>query len=89
MHGKVCLVTGANSGIGRATALGLAERGATVVLVCRDEECGGPVLAEIERQGGSGTATLLAADLSSQRQVRAAAAAFLECFDRLDVLINN
>lgn len=89
MQGKVCLVTGASSGIGRATALGLAERGATVVLVCRDEECGGPVLAEIERQGGSGTATLLAADLSSQRRVRAAAAAFLECFDRLDVLINN
>lgn len=89
MHGKVCLVTGANSGIGRVTALGLAERGAIVVLVCRNEESGGPVLDEIERQGGSGTATLLTADLSSQRQVRAAAAAFLARFDRLDVLINN
>ena len=87
MHGKVCLVTGANSGIGRVTALGLAERGATVVLVCRNEESGAAVLDEIGRQGG--TATLLTADLSSQRQVRAAAAAFLERFDRLDVLINN
>ena len=87
MHGKVCLVTGANSGIGRVTALGLAERGATVVLVCRNEESGGPVLEEIERQGG--TATPLTADLSSQRQVRAAAAGFLERFERLDVLINN
>ncbi|MDE0392461.1 MAG: SDR family oxidoreductase [Rhodospirillales bacterium] len=89
MHGKVCLVTGASSGIGRAAALELAERGATVVLVCRNEERGAPVLAEIERRSGSGTATLLTADLASQRQVREAAAAFLERFDRLDVLINN
>ena len=89
MHGKVCLVTGANSGIGRVAALGLAERGAAVVLVCRSEERGAPVLDEIERQGQGGTATLLTADLSSQRQVRAAAAAFRDCFDRLDVLINN
>ena len=88
MRGKVCLVTGANSGIGRVTALGLAERGAAVVLVCRDEESNAAVLDEIERCG-SGTATLLTADLSSQRQVRAAAAAFRERFDRLDVLINN
>ena len=89
MNGKVCVVTGASSGIGRVTALGLAERGATVVLVCRNEDRGAPVLDEIERRGGNGTATLLTADLSSQRQVRAAAAAFLERFDRLDVLINN
>ena len=89
MHGKVCVVTGASSGIGRVTALGLAERGATVVLICRNEERGGPVLEEIERRGGSGNATLLTADLSSQRQVREVAAAFLERFDRLDVLINN
>ena len=88
MRGKVCLVTGANSGIGRVTALGLAERGAAVVLVCRNEEGNAAVLDEIERRG-SGTATLLTADLSSQRQVRAAAAAFRERFDRLDVLINN
>ena len=89
MRGKVCIVTGASSGIGRVAALRLAERGATVVLVCRNEERGAPVLEEIVRRGGSGTATLLTADLSSQRQVREAAAAFLARFDRLDVLINN
>ena len=76
MDGKVCVVTGASSGIGRVTALGLAERGATVVLICRNEERGGPVLEETERRGGSGSATLLTADLSSQRQVREVAAAF-------------
>ena len=89
MHGKVCVVTGASSGIGRVAALGLAERGAAVVLVCRNEERGAPVLEEIEQRGGAGSATLLTADLSSQRQVRQVAAAFRERFDRLDVLINN
>ena len=89
MHGKVCVVTGANSGIGRVAALSLAEQGATVVLVCRNEERGAPVLEEIERRGGVGSATLLTADLASQRQVRDVAAAFLERFDRLDALINN
>ena len=87
MHGKVCVVTGASSGIGRVTAFGLAARGAEVVLICRNEERGVPVLEEIERRGGS--ATLLTADLSSQQQVREAAAAFRARFDRLDVLINN
>ena len=88
MQDKVCLVTGANSGIGRVTAIGLAKRGATVVLVCRNEERGGPVLEEI-RRNGRGSAALLVADLASQRQVRAVAAAFLARFDRLDVLVNN
>ena len=89
MQGKVCVITGASSGIGRVAALELAERGATVVLICRNEAGGAPVLEEMERRGGSGSATLLTADLSSQRQVRQVAADFLERFDRLDVLINN
>ena len=89
MQGKVCVITGASSGIGRVAALELAERGATVVLICRNEAGGAPVLKEIERRGASGSATLLTADLSSQRQVRQVATAFLERFDRLDVLINN
>ena len=88
MHGKVCVVTGANSGIGRATALGLAGRGATVVLVCRSHARGAPVPEEI-RCGGSGAADLLIADLASQGQIRAVAAAYLKRFDRLDVLVNN
>ena len=89
MRGKVCVVTGASSGIGRATALGLAAQGATVVLICRSEARGAAVLEEIERRSGTGSATLLAADLASQRQVRRVAAAFLARFDRLDVLVNN
>ena len=88
MQGKVCAVTGANSGIGRATALGLAARGAKVVLICRSESRSAAVLEEIRRTG-TGRATLLVADLASQRQVRAVAAAYRERFDRLDVLVNN
>ena len=87
MNGKVCVVTGANSGIGRVAAIDLAGRGATVVLICRSHARGSPVMEEIEKRGGN--AALLIADLASQRQVREVTAAFLKRFDRLDVLINN
>lgn len=86
-NGKVCVVTGAGSGIGRATALGLAREGADVVLMCRRVEEGEPVLRRILRHGGK--ASVLAADFTSLDQVRDAAATFLARNDRLDVLINN
>ena len=89
MHGRVCVVTGASSGIGRATALGLAARGATLVLVCRDEARGNAVAEEIARAGCEGSATLLLADLASQTQVRAVAAEIRARFERVHVLINN
>ena len=89
MHGKVCVVTGANSGIGKATALGLAQLGATVVLVCRSQSRGAAALAEIKQRSGNGSVALLVADLGSQQQVRRVAAAYRQQFDRLDVLVNN
>ncbi len=89
MHGKVCVVTGANSGIGKETALGLAQLGATVVLVCRSRERGAAALAEIKQRSGNDSVALLVADLSSQRQVRWVVVAFRQEFDRIDVLINN
>ncbi len=89
MHGKVCVVTGANSGIGKETALGLAQLGATVVLVCRSQERGAAALAEIKQRSGNDSVALLVADLSSERQVRRVAAAYRQQFDRLDVLVNN
>ena len=54
MNGKVCLVTGANAGIGQATALGLAQLGATVIMVCRSRERGGIDGSELIVRGHHG-----------------------------------
>src|SRR4249919_692350 len=89
MDGKVCLVTGATAGIGRVTATELARRGATVVLVGRNAERGAQVTTEIARETGKQSLEFLAADLSSQAQVRDLARRFLARHSRLHVLVNN
>ena len=89
MEGKVCLVTGANAGIGKATALGLAQRGATVVMVSRNRERGEAAQAEIRHQSGNELVDLLLADLSSQAEIRRLAAEFKRQYGQLHVLINN
>lgn len=89
MSGKTCVVTGANSGIGRETALGLAVLGAQVVIVCRNREKGQVALEEIRRESNSSQVDLLIADLSSQASIRALAAQIQQQYSRLDVLINN
>jgi NAD(P)-dependent dehydrogenase (short-subunit alcohol dehydrogenase family) len=89
LRGKTCLVTGANSGIGRATALGLAKRGATVVMVCRNEEGGRAVQADIAIQSGNKSVDLFIADLARQSAVRQLAEVFAAKYARLHVLINN
>jgi NAD(P)-dependent dehydrogenase (short-subunit alcohol dehydrogenase family) len=89
MQGKTVLVTGANQGIGKATALALAEKGARVVLVSRSREKGLAALADIQAASGSKEVELLVADLSSLAQVRRLAAEFKAKHDRLDVLVNN
>lgn len=70
MQGKVCLITGANSGIGKATSLGLAHMGATVVMVCRDRARGEEAQREIRMKSGNDAVDLLIADLSSQQSIR-------------------
>jgi NAD(P)-dependent dehydrogenase (short-subunit alcohol dehydrogenase family) len=89
MHGKICLITGANRGIGKATTLELARLGATVVMVSRDQELGTAARSEIVDATGNQTVELLVADLASLSQVRQLAASFLERHDRLHVLVNN
>ena len=89
MTGKVCLVTGANAGIGKATALGLARMGATVVMVCRNRERGESARAEIAAKSGSRNVDLLIADLSSQGSIRKLARAFTSRYPQLHVLLNN
>ena len=89
ISGKTCLVTGASSGLGKETALGLARAGAMVLLVARDRERGEAAAAEIRQRAPAGEVELFLADLASQSQVRELAAQVLERHQRLDVLINN
>ncbi len=89
LRDKVCLVTGANSGIGQATTLGLAKRGATVVMCCRNAERGQAARDEIARASGNESVDLLMADLASQAAVRRLADEFKVKYPRLHILINN
>ncbi|MFC1404796.1 MULTISPECIES: oxidoreductase [Streptacidiphilus] len=82
--GRIALVTGANTGLGLQTATVLAERGATVVLACRN-----PRKAEAAAAAIGGRTELLALDLASLDSVRAAAAEAHQRFDHLDLLIDN
>jgi retinol dehydrogenase-14 len=89
MGEKVCLITGATSGIGKATAMGLAIMGASVVMVGRDRGRGEAAMAEIKESSGNASVDLMLADISSQENIRRLADVFKEAYPRLDVLINN
>jgi NAD(P)-dependent dehydrogenase (short-subunit alcohol dehydrogenase family) len=89
MEGKICLVTGATSGIGLVTALGLAQRGATVVLAARNSEKAAAAATRIRDETGNTSVAVLLADLSVQAEVRRLAQGFLSSYPRLDVLVNN
>lgn len=87
--GARVLVTGGNTGIGKATAIGLARLGAEVVITSRNRERGEAAVAEIGAAAGVDDIALVELDLASLASVRAAAADVLARYDRLDVLINN
>ncbi len=89
MKGRVCLVTGASSGIGKATAAAMAALGATVVMVCRDETRGRAARAGVVSASGSESVDLMKADLSSLESVRGLAAEYGRKYPRLDVLVND
>lgn len=84
---KVCIVTGAASGIGRATAERLASEGGRVCLVDRNKEKGEVVAAGIANSGGQ--ALFLAADVAEAKEVRATVQAIVEQCSRIDILVNN
>jgi len=89
MRGRVCLVTGASNGIGKAAAIRLSKMGASLVLLCRDRDLGENAMAEISLRSGNEDIDLLLCDLGSLRQVRTAAAMFLDSGRPLHVLLNN
>ena len=89
MKNKVVLITGANRGIGKATAIALAKLGATVVIGCRNEKKGLEAVRDIRRASNNPEVDLLLIDLASQRSVREAVEEFKNRYYHLDVLINN
>jgi len=89
VHGRVCAVTGASSGLGFETALALARMGATVALLCRSEERGARARDLIAAQTGSDALHVVRCDHANLDTVRAAAGELLERFDALHVLVHN
>lgn len=86
---KICLVTGATSGIGQETARALAQQGMTVVIVGRNEQKSAGTVVAIKAATGNPNVSYLLADFADQAAIRRLAAEFKERYDRLDVLINN
>lgn len=89
MQGKVCLVTGANHGIGRAVTEGLARQGATIVMVCRNRESGESAKSQIAAATGNHRLELLIADFAVQAEVHRLAEEMRARHQRLDVLVSN
>jgi NAD(P)-dependent dehydrogenase (short-subunit alcohol dehydrogenase family) len=89
MEGKTCVITGASSGIGKASAEQLASMGARVIMVCRSPKKGERAKAEVERKSGSQSVELMNADLASFASVRTFAEEYAKNHDSLHVLLNN
>lgn len=86
---RVWIVTGANSGIGKAIALGLARLGGTVVMACRDRSRAELAQREIVQGSGNPKVTLMTVDLASQASIQAFTDEFTQDYRRLDGLVNN
>ncbi|MFX1241762.1 MAG: SDR family oxidoreductase [Promethearchaeota archaeon] len=89
MEGKVCIITGANSGIGKETALALAKMNATVVMLCRNKQRGEKAQKEIIEQSKNKNVDLLLCDLSSLKDIKNLISEFKNKYEKLHVLINN
>jgi NAD(P)-dependent dehydrogenase (short-subunit alcohol dehydrogenase family) len=89
MDRRTCVITGANSGIGRAAAIQLAREGWHVVLACRSRERSETALREVEAAGGAGSARLMLVDLSSQASIRRFAGELQDAYERLEGLLHN
>lgn len=89
MRGKVCLITGATSGIGKATSLALAQKSASLVLIARNEEKAAQLKQLIKTETGNEDVDLIIGDLASQAEIRRIAQTFVDSGKPLHVLLNN
>ncbi|XP_038128424.1 dehydrogenase/reductase SDR family member 13-like [Cyprinodon tularosa] len=88
LHGKTVIITGSNTGIGKATAIEMAKRGARVTLACRSKQREA-ALQDVKRESGSNKVVFMQLDLGSLKSVHSFAENFLKSEPRLDILINN
>lgn len=89
LKNKTIIITGANSGIGKAASMQLAGMGANVVMLCRSKERGEQALQDVRSVARGGSVELILVDMASQKSVRNAVKEFLSNHTRLDVLIHN
>jgi NAD(P)-dependent dehydrogenase (short-subunit alcohol dehydrogenase family) len=89
MKNRICLVTGGNSGVGKAIALGLSKLGARVVILCRDKTRGSLAVDEIRSKSGNNNVDLALVDLSSRESIYGFVEYFKQNYDGLHVLSNN
>ncbi|WP_440999687.1 SDR family oxidoreductase [Fodinibius sp. SL11] len=86
---KLCIVTGANSGIGKETARNFTAKGAYVIMICRSKKRAEAARQEIIEDTGNTRIKIILADLSIQQDVQDAAEQISNEFDQIDVLVNN
>ena len=89
MTNKTVLITGGNNGIGKATAIGLAKKGANVIIACRNQSKGEQAVEDIKSASNNENISLIICDLSDLESVRKCADMFKKQHQHLDVLINN
>lgn len=89
LDGKTVLITGANTGIGKETAVDLARRGARVILACRDMDRANKAAEDVKKRSGNDNVIVKKVDLASLQSVRQLAKDVLATEERLDILINN
>ncbi|MCB8966792.1 MAG: SDR family NAD(P)-dependent oxidoreductase [Ardenticatenaceae bacterium] len=89
MNKKVCVITGANSGIGKAAAVQIAQKGYHVVMACRSRERSEAALQDVRRESGSAAVELMIVDMSLQASIRRFAEELLRAHPVVDVLIHN
>ena len=89
MKGKVCVITGANAGIGYETALGLAKLRTDLIIISKDETRVKNTIDKIKSESGHNNIIGIVADLSSQKEIKKGAEEILRKYKKIDVLINN
>ena len=89
MEQKICIITGANSGIGKAAAIQTARQGYHTIIACRNPQKGEAALLEVKERAESSSVELMIVDMSLQSSIREFSEAFLSRYSHLDVLILN